>query len=87
MNIPFDITAGKGPIIHDPIRTLEVCGAQDPKNPVLLARSLTSAAHPPPVLPCLHRRLLYGMCALQCICTFAGVNTLTMNAPTAAQML
>jgi uroporphyrinogen decarboxylase len=25
MGIPFDITAGKGPIIHEPIRTLEVC--------------------------------------------------------------
>ena len=24
MNIPFDISAGKGPIIHDPIRTIEV---------------------------------------------------------------
>ena len=24
MNIPFDISAGKGPIIHDPIRTMEV---------------------------------------------------------------
>ena len=24
MNIPFDITAGKGPIIADPIRTMEV---------------------------------------------------------------
>lgn len=28
MNIPFDITTGKGPIIHDPIRTMEVRGAQ-----------------------------------------------------------
>lgn len=24
MNIPFDITAGKGPVIADPIRTMEV---------------------------------------------------------------
>ncbi len=24
MNIPFDITAGKGPIIADPIRTMQV---------------------------------------------------------------
>ena len=24
MNIPFDISSGKGPIIHDPIRTMEV---------------------------------------------------------------
>ena len=24
MGIPFDITAGQGPIIHDPIRTLQV---------------------------------------------------------------
>ncbi len=24
MNIPFDISAGEGPIIHDPIRTMEV---------------------------------------------------------------
>ena len=24
VNIPFDITAGKGPIIADPIRTMEV---------------------------------------------------------------
>lgn len=24
MNIPFDITAGKGPVIFDPIRTMEV---------------------------------------------------------------
>lgn len=24
MNIPFDISTGKGPIIHDPIRTREV---------------------------------------------------------------
>ena len=23
MGIPFDITAGKGPIIHDPIRTMK----------------------------------------------------------------
>lgn len=27
MNIPFDITTGKGPIIHDPIRTMEVSRA------------------------------------------------------------
>ena len=28
MNIPFDISSGKGPIIHDPIRTMEVgCSA------------------------------------------------------------
>jgi hypothetical protein len=27
MNIPFDITAGKGPVIADPIRTMEVRGA------------------------------------------------------------
>ena len=26
MNIPFDITAGKGPVIFDPIRTMEVGG-------------------------------------------------------------
>lgn len=26
MNIPFDITAGKGPVIPDPIRTMEVGG-------------------------------------------------------------
>lgn len=25
MNIPFDIDTGKGPIIHEPIRTMEVC--------------------------------------------------------------
>jgi uroporphyrinogen decarboxylase len=24
MNIPFDITAGKGPVIAEPIRTMEV---------------------------------------------------------------
>ena len=24
MNIPFDIVTGRGPIIHDPIRTMEV---------------------------------------------------------------
>lgn len=27
MNIPFDITAGQGPIIADPIRTMEVRAA------------------------------------------------------------
>lgn len=25
LNIPFDITAGQGPIIADPIRSMEVC--------------------------------------------------------------
>lgn len=25
MNIPFDITGGSGPLIHTPIRTMEVC--------------------------------------------------------------
>ena len=29
MNIPFDITTGKGPIIHDPIRTMEVSRARN----------------------------------------------------------
>ena len=25
MGIPFDIEAGRGPIIHEPIRTMQVC--------------------------------------------------------------
>lgn len=25
MGIPFDIEAGRGPVIHDPIRTMQVC--------------------------------------------------------------
>ena len=36
MNIPFDIDTGRGPIIHDPIRTMEVT-----KFPLILI-SLTS---------------------------------------------
>lgn len=61
MNIPFDITAGKGPIIHDPIRTLEVWGAQHASGPpclrpgLALPTSLTlgmSALSNPSVLQC-----------------------------------
>lgn len=33
MNIPFDITAGKGPIIHDPIRTMADVSKVCPLNP------------------------------------------------------
>ncbi|KAL4436151.1 hypothetical protein ABPG77_005599 [Micractinium sp. CCAP 211/92] len=33
MNIPFDITAGKGPIIPDPIRTMEAVDKVTPLNP------------------------------------------------------
>jgi uroporphyrinogen decarboxylase len=32
MNIPFDITAGKGPVIADPIRTMEVRGVSSHKS-------------------------------------------------------
>lgn len=42
MNIPFDISAGKGPIIHDPIRTMEVSSSGS------ALCSLTT------VLPCSH---------------------------------
>ena len=34
MNIPFDISAGKGPIIHDPIRTMEVRGSDHALPPI-----------------------------------------------------
>ncbi len=46
MNIPFDITAGKGPIIADPIRTMQVRRCRSARRTAGSVRALLGCSRP-----------------------------------------